>query len=202
MDGVDEIGEMDRLRDRNCNPCLLLRMPLEKGSCLTTAASQESSAKDRSALGKKGAENNSKATSKSSPFRRLVSSSRHPVSSKGHPSIRRCESPEAVEQNDGEEESISDQYGKWVKTADGFGRFTFGGVGQRFAVRGSPSIRIQRTLGGVSKIPLSRLAGIPSLPTPAPTIPPTIAAVVSASPPHWIIVVTACLKFVGCESQA
>ena len=54
-----------------------------------------------------------------------------------------------------------------------------------------PSDSIHLTLLGHSQMPLINSVGIPSLPTLAPTIPPTIAAVVSASPPHSMAAVTA-----------
>lgn len=66
----------------------------------------------------------------------------------------------------------------------------------------SPSDRIHFMLRGYSQMPSTHSDGIPASPTPAPTIPPTIAAVVSASPPHSMMAVTACRKSSGWDNQA
>jgi hypothetical protein len=64
------------------------------------------------------------------------------------------------------------------------------GLGQA-CDRAVPSDSIHLTLLGHSQMLLINSVGMPSLPTRAPTIPPTIAAVVSASPPHTMASVTA-----------
>jgi len=65
-----------------------------------------------------------------------------------------------------------------------------------------PSRSIQGTERGHSVRRSSHSGGIPARPLPAPTIPPTIAASVSVSPPHAMAVRTAAEKSRGNDNHA